>query len=504
MDILSFLISSKGLGVIASILVSILVAYMVLKKYKPQAVLFLGGITLLVLVILISLAWGETPQIIGNPNLPPGHILNKIKTLGNPLLDIFASIEGLFINRVAGLGLIIMSVMGFVKYMDAIGANRMLVRVGVKPLKFIKSPYIVLVFGFLIGISMKMAITSAAGLGVLLMATMFPILLSLGVSRMAATAVIATTGCIDLGPAAGINVAIAEASHILTSDGKADMAMYFIKYQLPVAIPVIIVVAILHFFVQYWFDKKEGYAPQANQAIEADEDEIKVPSFYAFLPLMPLVFVLIFNELVILEFNKILAFMGSTAAIPITTVSLVTVIIISVFITMIIEYIRLLDLKKVFDSIQNVFDGMGAAFAGVITLIVAGETFAAGLLTTGSINTILVFAKEAGAGVVPITVFMQGLITVASLLMGSGDAAIFSFLSVGNVVAEHFGSEAVGVLMPMQICSSLARSFSPITAAVVAVSAIAGVSPVEVVKRTAIPMIGGIITLTVANIILFL
>jgi DcuC family C4-dicarboxylate transporter len=88
--------------------------------------------------------------------------------------------------------------------------------------------------------------------------------------------------------------------------------------------------------------------------------------------------------------------------------------------------------------------------------------------------------------------------------MGSGDAAIFSFMSVGAMVAEHFNVEAVSVIMPMQISSSLARSFSPITAVVGAVSAIAGLNPVEVVKRTAIPMIGGLITLTIINVILFL
>ena len=530
MDTLQFLISPQGLGVIASLLVSAWVAYLLLKKYKPQAVLFLGGITLLLLVILINVIWGEPAQIIGNSNLPSEHILNKIKTLNNPFLDIFASIEGLFSNRIAGLGIIIMSVMGFVKYMDAIGANKALVRVGVKPLRFIKSPYIVIVVAFLIGLAMKMAITSAAGLGVLLMATMFPILLQLGVSRITATAVIATSGCIDLGPAAGIGVAITQAAGLLTEAGKADTATYFIKYQLPVAIPTIITIAILHFFVQRYFDKKQGYyKPRHSEFISEstdtvlrspneiphqvrndgetnsnDKDEIKAPTFYAVLPLIPLLLVLFFNESIIIEFNKLLEYFGFTVVFIPKTIGLVAAIFLSLFIAMLVEFFRWLDARKVLDSIQTVFDGMGVAFATIITLIVAGEVFASGLLSTGSINTMLDFAKNAGAGIVPITLFMQGLIVVASVLMGSGDAAIFSFLSVGTVVADHFGVEAISVLMPMQICSSLARSFSPITAVVVAVSAIAGISPVEVVKRTAIPMIGGIIVLSIANIILFL
>jgi DcuC family C4-dicarboxylate transporter len=400
-----------------------------------------------------------------------------------------------------------MSVMGFVKYMDAIGANKALVRIGVKPLQFFKSPYLVLVLAFLLGQTMKMAITSAAGLGVLLMATMYPILLRLGVSRGAATAVIATTGCIDLGPAAGINIAISEASGILTSDGKADVAIYFLKHQLPVALPVLAIVAGLHFFAQKWFDKKEGYIIRYDQAVttvNAQRDEPEAPSYYAILPLLPLLLVFTFNEVVIIQMNKGFAAMGMAFAIPVRTIGLVTTIMMAVFITMLIEYIRSFNAKKVLENIQVVFDGMGVAFATVVTLIVAGEFFAAGLLATGSINTLLEFAKDAGAGVVPITVFMQALITVASVLMGSGDAAIFSFLSVGTVIAEHFNVESFSILMPMQISSSLARCMSPISAVVVAVSAIAGLNPVDVVKRTIIPMVGGVITLMIVNAILFL
>jgi DcuC family C4-dicarboxylate transporter len=421
-------------------------------------------------------------------------------------LDIFAGQERIFSTRIAGLGLVIMSVMGFVKYMDAIGANKTLVRIGVKPLKFIKSPYVVIVLAFLLGQTMKMAITSAAGLGVLLMATMYPILLSLGVSRAAATAVIATTGCIDLGPAAGTNVAIVEAAGILTSDGKADVARYFLKYQLPVAIPIIMVVSMLHFFVQRWFDKKDGYKINFNQTIENTDktDDVRMPNYYALLPLLPLFFVFTFNEMVILQINKLFAAMSFSFEFQPKTMGLITAIFLSVFITMLVEYIRSFNAKKVFESLQTVFDGMGFAFATVVTLIIAGEVFATGLLSTGSINTLLNLSQDAGAGVVPITIFMQGLITVFSVLMGSGDAAIFSFMSVGAMIAEHFNVEALSVIMPMQISSSLARSFSPITAVVVAVSAIAGLNPVEVVKRTIIPMIGGLITLTIVNAILFL
>ena len=506
MNFLSFLVSPNGLGLIATLLVCTWAARLVLRKYKPQAVLFLGGIILLTVVVLINWLWGQPTNLIGNPNLPPDHLFNRARTLGNPFLDIFAGKERIFSTRVAGLGLLIMSVMGFVKYMDAIGANKALVRIGVKPLKFIKSPYVVVVCAFLIGLAMKMAITSAAGLGVLLMATMFPIMLKLGVSRGAATAVIATTGCIDLGPAAGINVAIVEASGILTSDGTADVARYFFQYQLPVAIPMIIVISVLHFVVQRWWDKKEGFSFLNNQAadFEEEKDENPAPGYYAIFPLIPLLLVFTFNEVVLNGINGLFASMGSSWYIVPRTMGLATAVFLSLFFVMFVEYIRSLSAKKVFESIQTVFDGMGYAFATIVTLIVAGEVFATGLLASGSVGTLLEFAEDAGAGVVPIAIFMQGLISIATVLMGSGDAAIFSFMGVGAMIAEHFDVEAISVIMPMQISSSLARSMSPITAVVVAVSAIAGLNPLDVVKRTVIPMVGGIITLAIVNAILFL
>jgi DcuC family C4-dicarboxylate transporter len=58
------------------------------------------------------------------------------------------------------------------------------------------------------------------------------------------------------------------------------------------------------------------------------------------------------------------------------------------------------------------------------------------------------------------------------------------------------------MLLPMQFGSSIARSVSPITAVIVAVSGIANLSPVEVVKRTAIPMAGAMAVNVIASLIL--
>ena len=45
-----------------------------------------------------------------------------------------------------------------------------------------------------------LAINSASGLAMLLMVTMYPVLIALGVSKLSATAAIATTLCLDWSP----------------------------------------------------------------------------------------------------------------------------------------------------------------------------------------------------------------------------------------------------------------------------------------------------------------
>ena len=56
-------------------------------------------------------------------------------------------------------------------------------------------------------------------------------------------------------------------------------------------------------------------------------------------------------------------------------------------------------------------------------------------------------------------------------------------------IAESLGVEIVTVLLPMQIMTSFGRVVSPITPAIIAIAGMAGVSPLQVVKRTAIPML---------------
>lgn len=452
-----------GLGI--AFVVTIIVAYMILKKMKPQTVLFAGGFTLLACTILM-----------GYP------ILDVKKSTGVSWFDIFKFIELTFSSRAAEIGLLIMSVGGFAKYMEHIGANRVLVYIAAKPLRIIRSPYLLLALSYIVGQLLNIVIPSAAGLCVLLMATMYPVLIRMGVSRLSAAAVIATTPCLDLGPASGAAVFAAKTSGM-------DVANYFISEQIPIAFFTMMTVAVTHFFVQRRFDKADGtIANPIDAAIEnvGKEEADMPPTIYVLLPMLPIVLVLVFSNLCI-----------TTIKMPV-----VTAMVMSVAVSMLSELIRTRNLQFVFGSIQVFFDGMGKLFATVVTLIVAGETFAYGLTKIGAIDRIIDIAQGSGFGAVGITLLMTFIVAAAAVLMGSGNAPFYSFGALVPDIAMKMGLASSMMITPMQMAASIARSASPITAAVVAVAGIADVSPVDVVKRTAIPMLAALVVSSVLSLIL--
>ena len=55
----------------------------------------------------------------------------------------------------------------------------------------------------------------------------------------------------------------------------------------------------------------------------------------------------------------------------------------------------------------------------------------------------------------------------------------------------------------MQFASGMLRAMSPVAGVIIAVAGAAGISPMSVVRRTWIPMIAGMFTTIIANMIFF-
>ena len=446
------------LGPLISILIILLVGNLLFNKFNPQAVLIISGLGMLAIAFWIN----ATPVTLKQPT-------------GSNFFDFFALLKEMSSKTNMGVGLMIMTIGGFVAYMDHIGASDTLVYVAMKPLDlFRKNPYILASMVIPISQILFIAIPSAAGLSLLLMASLFKILVQLGVSRIAAAAVITASTTFGIGPACATT---ASSMTILNWDA----VFYFLNYQIPLVWPLSLSMMLSFYFVNRYFDKKIVREP-SNATVKIEKP--KGPLFYAVLPVLPILLLILFAEMLHI-FND-----------PIR-IDTTTVMFLSLFIALLFELIRQRNFKKVMNSMQIFFDGMGNIFKSVITLIIAAEIFAQGLIALGFIDGLMGLASSIGLNEQLVGIGLTIMIFLAAVLMGSGNAAFFSFGPLVPNIASIFGVATPYFLLPMQLAASMGRTISPVSGVLVASAGIAGVSSLDIAKRNFIPI-------TVALIIMML
>ena len=203
----------------------------------------------------------------------------------------------IFSYRAAGLGLTIMAVAGFATYMSHIGASQALVWVAVKPVAGIQSSYLMLSICYLVAVFVSLFVTSATGLGLLLMVTMYPVMRNLGISPASACGVIATSQAFEIGPTQ---------TNAIFSAGQSGMdpTSYFVDYQIWLVAPMLLVTMVLHFFWQRHCDRQDGWDPALHRGEHAELDEkdteaVAAPTWYALLPIIPFVLMMTFSKLLV-------------------------------------------------------------------------------------------------------------------------------------------------------------------------------------------------------------
>lgn len=92
----------------------------------------------------------------------------------------------------------------------------------------------------------------------LLLVTFFPVLVRLGVSKASAAAMIGLCAFMDLGPAVGT-------ANLAAKHAGMESAIYFAHYQMPVAVVVMLAVAVVIYFTAKYFDKRMA-SYQASKA----------------------------------------------------------------------------------------------------------------------------------------------------------------------------------------------------------------------------------------------
>lgn len=444
------------MDLIIGLIAIVLVAYYIVKGYSATGVLMFGGLVLLFISVLM-----------GHSILPEG-----VKSTGSTYFDILEYVKYLLGNRGGGLGLMIMVLCGFSVYMTHLGANDVVVKLVSKPLKNIRSPYILMVFAYFLACLMSFAVSSATGLGVLLMATLFPVMVNVGISRGAAAAICASPISIILSPTSGDVVLSAEIS-------KIPLGEFAFGTALPVSIFAILGIAVAHFFWQRYLDKKEGVQVER---LNADEIKTTAPNYYAILPLLPIIGVLIFD---------------GKWGLP--NLHIVTVMVLCFIITATVDFLRSFNAKQTFDNLIVAYRGMADAFAGVVMLLVAAGVFAQSLSTIGFITNLIDSAQSFGGSAFFMMLVLAVITILATMATGSGNAAFYAFAELIPKLATQMGVNPAFLTIPMLQASNLGRGLSPVSGVVVAVSGMGNISPFEIVKRMSVPMLVGFICVIIGT-----
>lgn len=449
------------LELLIGLVVTVAVGYFIVKGYRPASTLLTAGIILLIIT-----------GILGHSVLPA-----KLTSTGNLFTDSLEYVKYMLQYRGGGLGMQIMLLCGFAAYMSHIGANNVVVKQFSKPLSVIKSPYMLLVAAYIVACLMSLAVSSATGLGVLLMATLFPMMTAMGISRPAATAVCASPAAIILSPTSGDVVIAAEKAGL-------PLHVFAVETVLPVSICAIIVMAAAAYFWNKYLDNKEN---TPMERVDVSEIETHAPGYYAALPFLPIIGVFLFN--------------GET--IPGLYLDIYTIVVLSIFLGALVDFAtKRFNGRKTLEDLDACYEGMADAFKGVVMLLVAAGVFAQGLMSIGAIDNLLGLAESAGAGGIALMMLLTLLTVAAAVATGSGNAPFYAFVELAPSLAAKMGLNPAFLIIPMLQASNLGRTISPVSGVIVATSGMAKLSPFEVVKRTSVPVLCGLITVIIGTLVL--
>ena len=438
-----------------ALLVVILTGVGIVKKLQVNILLLFAGIAL----NLIAILGGVTDL------MPKG--AHGTGFIG---FDLFGLLSALSRHQAATTGFIILVAGGFAAYMDQIGATDKLVAVCLKPLQRLRNPYLIMGAVFILGNFLGLVVTPAAGMAMLLAVSV---------------AVIGSVLVISYAPSSAIAVLSAHTAGV-------DPMTYLIQYQLPVAIPAILVTAVVHVIVQNYLDKRDK-ATGSLLSIDPKVVEEKtrraanLPGYYALLPLVPLVLLFIFNKMVyktVVLDVAIAMFIGWVFGI-------------------LVDLLHRRNLQACFQDGFAMFKGMGHMMQSVVGLIFVAALFADGLKNAGLVGLMIDAAKSAGFGMMGTGLVLSAVIGIVTVLTGSGVASFTGLVPIAPTVAAGFGGDPTVLAMMLQLASEFLRPVSPVAGVIIIVAGFAGVSPLAVVRRTWIPCFAGLIVALAATVILF-
>ena len=301
----------------------------------------------------------------------------------------------------------------------------------------------------------NIAIPSAAGCAAAVGSTLIPVMLRAGIKpAAAAAAVLAGTIGSYLSPGTSHNPDVAKMANMEVMDFIGFHSTYSLMCGAILVVGVLLVCLVLR-------DNKGDANAQVDESKLQKQDDFTPSVLKALVMLVPIAILVCGNLWV-----------------PAIKMGVAQAMVIGAICALAVGRCNPQEFSKQF------FNGMGKGYADVMGIIIAAGVFAAGLRAAGLIDVCVDALKNAneyarwGGALGP---WIMGVIT------GSGDAATLAFNEAVTPHAEAFGMSIPGLGALAFLTGALGRTMSPLAGVTILVSGIAMVSPIEVIKRTALP-----------------
>ena len=451
------------MNILICLIIIAITGILLMKRYQPQPILI--GMGILMMYIAYEGKWINA-------------ILNESQSTGVLVFDAMDIVRITTSENVVSLGLMIMTCAGYAKYMEHIGAGTRLAHTFIKPLYRLNRPYIVLALMFLLNMGLSICVPNPLSLALLMMVTIYPVLLRLGVSPIGAAAVIATGHLMDVGPGAVSTLLIAKTLNI-------PVPNYFVGYQLRLYFLVAVVTAVAHFLWQRYRDRLDG--PMDVGDCESIPEAPIGPKIYMIFPLLPLCFILGFSQY----------------GLPGVKMNVTLAMMLAFGIALLAELMRHRNLRTVLKSTTVFFEGMGNQFSYAVTLIIGGQVFAQGLVSLGLIDSLVGALQTLSLNSVGLTSVMGGGMLGLSMVTGSNVAPLFTLVPLVPDIVSNLGLDPITTMLGMQNGASLGLFLSPISPVMVGVAGVAHIKSVDLLKRTSVPVLVALITSCVGIRILY-
>ncbi len=455
------------LGLIVTILLFVLLLWGIKKKWNLATLLL--GISLLGLCYL-TISTGTS--VLGD------------SSTGSAFFDIFEYIYTQMQTNIGGTVLTVILIFGYLDVMNRIKASDTLASLLSAPLSKIKNPYLIASCAIVIGGILKIGITTGPTIAMLMVATVYPVLIASNCPKKTAAAAMFTYSCITWGP---VDTACYTGLSLMGIEDTSVITSWFMQMQLPMNLLFLVVAAIVFYFAAQYVDKKENAADE-KLGDSAAIKELDTPKIYALLPVLPMIFVLVFSALIMKTI----------------VISVVTAVFVSTLITVIVYGICNHQIKGAVDLLTDFWEGMSNGLKGLGLIVMFATIFSRILNKIGGMAVIMDALGSLNVNGVVLICIVTIIGLLITWVMGTFLGSISMCIPFAASVVAMTGLNDLAALHLILLGCGVGVCLSPIQSGLIVISQSTGVEIMSIIKRNVAPYLIGLIVAMAATIILYM